>query len=109
MSGKESGTVYLLHFSQPYRHAQHYIGWTSDLTGRLAQHASGNGARLVEVITSHGIAWECVRTWDGDRALERQLKRRRDARILCPVCAAERRARKRLYDRTRRRKKEATR
>ncbi|MBB5085041.1 putative GIY-YIG superfamily endonuclease [Nonomuraea endophytica] len=31
-----TGTVYLLHFAQPYRHARHYLGWTTDLQARLA-------------------------------------------------------------------------
>jgi hypothetical protein len=25
------GVVYLVHFTQPYRHARHYTGWTADL------------------------------------------------------------------------------
>jgi hypothetical protein len=33
-----AGTVYLLHFSAPYKHARHYTGWTDDLPGRLDQH-----------------------------------------------------------------------
>lgn len=101
-----SGKVYLLHFERPYAHARHYLGWASDLDARLRAHASGNGARLVEVVTQAGINWECVRVWDGDRELERQLKRRHDAAVLCPLCAPERRARKRA---SRRRRKEETR
>ncbi|MGO9899899.1 MAG: hypothetical protein ACLP0J_09445 [Solirubrobacteraceae bacterium] len=42
-----AGTVYLLHFDVPYRHARHYTGWTGrDLPGRLAQHQAGAGALL---------------------------------------------------------------
>jgi hypothetical protein len=40
-----TGTVYLLHFSAPYRHARHYTGWTDDLPARLTAHAAGRGAR----------------------------------------------------------------
>lgn len=32
------GTIYLLHFSKPYKHARHYIGYTDDLDKRLARH-----------------------------------------------------------------------
>ena len=42
-----AGTVYLLHFDQPYKHARHYVGWTArNVRCRLAEHAAGRGARL---------------------------------------------------------------
>jgi predicted GIY-YIG superfamily endonuclease len=81
-----SGTVYLLHFSAPYRHAAHYTGFATDLEARLAAHRAGRGARLVEVITDAGLSFTVARTWPGTRALERQLKRRGGARRWCPVC-----------------------
>ena len=46
--------VYLVHFSEPYRHARHYTGWTTDLQSRLAEHRAGRGARLLAVITQAG-------------------------------------------------------
>ncbi len=52
-----AGTVYLLHFQRPYRHARHYLGWASDLPARLAEHAAGRGARLLAVIQAAGIGW----------------------------------------------------
>jgi len=30
------GTIYMLHFTAPCRHAQHYVGWTDNLPARLA-------------------------------------------------------------------------
>ena len=83
-------TVYLLHFEQAYKHAQHYIGFAENLRGRLARHASGQGARLLEVIKAAGITWQLARTWPGDRRLERQIKNRKHAALLCPVCSGER-------------------
>jgi len=44
---KNLGTVYLLHFDAKYKHAQYYIGWADDLSGRLDRHASGRGAEAV--------------------------------------------------------------
>ena len=41
-----TGVVYLVHFTQPYRHARHYTGWTADLESRLAEHQAGRGARV---------------------------------------------------------------
>jgi len=68
------GIVYLLHFSQPYKHARHYTGWASDLKARLAEHEQGQGARLLQVIKAAGISWTLARTWPGDRKRERELK-----------------------------------
>lgn len=82
------GTIYLLHFDEPYVHAHHYLGWTAgdDVTHRLAEHAAGRGARLLAVVASAGIGWRLARTWPGTRARERQLKRQRGFSRLCPLC-----------------------
>ena len=83
----QTGTVYLIHFETRLKHAGHYLGYCDDLGRRMAQHRSGNGARLMEVIAAEGIAWKVVRTWAGDRAFERRLKRRKNTpRRLCPIC-----------------------
>jgi predicted GIY-YIG superfamily endonuclease len=82
-----SGTVYLLHFSESYKHAAHYLGWTSGpLEERLRQHQSGTGARLIEVVTNTGITFELARTWSGSRKDERGKKRQGGAGMLCPIC-----------------------
>ncbi len=80
------GVVYLLHCDRPYRHARHYVGWTLDLPGRMTEHASGRGARLLAVITEAGIGWQLARTWIGTRSRERQLKRQGGAARHCPAC-----------------------
>lgn len=82
------GTVYLLHFERPYRHAKHYTGWTQDLPARLAEHAAGRGARLLEVVSGAGITWTLARTWSGGRKLERSKKRQGGAARHCPICKA---------------------
>lgn len=79
-------TVYLLHLSEPLRHAKHYMGVCEDLESRLERHAKGDGARMLAVCRERGITWQVVRTWPGDRLFERRLKRRRDSPKLCPVC-----------------------
>lgn len=81
------GTIYLLHFEAPYQHARHYLGWTGgELTTRLADHAAGNGARLLAVVASAGIQWRLARIWDGTRARERQIKRQGGLSRSCPLC-----------------------
>lgn len=81
-----SGTVYLLHFERPVHHAQHYLGWTENLDRRLSEHGTREGSPLVAAAAALGIPFELVRTWDGDRHLERRLKDGANARYLCPKC-----------------------
>jgi predicted GIY-YIG superfamily endonuclease len=80
------GIIYLLHFARPYKRAKHYMGFTTDLTRRLARHARGDGARLMAAVVGAGIAFELARQWPGDRNTERALKRQKDAPMLCPIC-----------------------
>jgi len=80
------GVIYLLHFEQPYQHAQHYLGWAIELESRLADHAAGRGARLLAVVRSAGISWRLARTWEGTRARERQIKRQGGLSRSCPLC-----------------------
>ncbi|MCI0390329.1 MAG: endonuclease [Acidobacteria bacterium] len=83
----KTGVCYLIHFDQAYKQARHYMGFTDDLEARLERHRAGNGARLMEVITAAGITWRVARTWQGDRKLERRLKRRKSAPTFCPICS----------------------
>lgn len=85
------GTVYLIHFECPYQHARHYLGFTDDLPACLDRHLDGNGGRLLRVFRDAGISYRVVRTWEGDRALERKLKRRKGSSRLCPICREEKR------------------
>jgi hypothetical protein len=87
-----TGTVYLLHFDRPYRHAKHYTGWAASsrsLKRRLAQHGRGDGARLLAVAHAAGIGWQLARTWPGDRTRERQIKRQGGASRYCPMCGVK--------------------
>lgn len=83
--------VYLLHFDQPISDnhtCQHYLGWTDNLSARLALHAAGSrrAARLTQIAKKRGIGWRLVRLWEGDRVVERQLKARKESPKLCPLC-----------------------
>lgn len=80
------GTVYLLHFDKPYKHARHYIGWADDLGKRLKAHGTKEGARLLQVLRAEGIGWQLARTWPGDRYRERQIKNMGGASRACPLC-----------------------
>ena len=83
------GVIYLLHFSEAYRHARHYTGFAASEEGlqeRLERHRRGDGARLMEVVAQAGITFEVAATWEGGRTLERKLKRRGGASRHCPLC-----------------------
>lgn len=81
------GTVYLIHFERPFRHARHYVGWSEQLEARLAHHRNGNGSRLMAAVTAAGIEWQVVRTWPGSRDDERRLHKLKGATKICPECA----------------------
>ena len=84
------GTVYLLHFETPYKHAGHYIGWTkTPAEERMALHVSGRGSPLVKAAVGAGSNVLLVMTWeDEDRHFERALKERHNAKGICPKCRA---------------------
>jgi hypothetical protein len=101
---------YLVEIRPAYRHARHYLGFTTNLPARWAYHlaggydpltrkATGKGARLLAAAQHHGSKLELVRVWYGEqaRALEQRLKQRRkpgslragaagSLRPLCPLC-----------------------
>jgi predicted GIY-YIG superfamily endonuclease len=81
-----TGTIYLLHFSQPYQHARHYTGWTLNLAERLSVHSHGSGSRLIEVISRAGISFILARTTTGTRARERAIKNAGGQVRYCPIC-----------------------
>jgi hypothetical protein len=81
--------VYLLHREgdmPAHHHARHYLGSAVELEARLKEHASGGGARLTQVWVEAGCSFQCVRTWKGDRTVERRLKKQKHALRLCPLC-----------------------
>lgn len=96
----EPGFVYLLHFERPIapgRHtAQHYIGHADDLAARIQAHERGRRwnrlgratgcSRICEVAHERGIGFRVARVWVGGYELERRLKRRKEAPVLCPIC-----------------------
>ena len=86
------GNVYLLHFDPPYKHAQHYIGWTSkDVDERLLRHVkqgkNPRGSKLVYHAVKAGCKITISKVWkDKDRDFERKLKNRKNSRRLCNIC-----------------------
>ena len=82
------GIVYLLHFDSKLHHAQHYLGYASNLEQRVEQHRKGrSGAGLVRAFFERNVPFVVARTWDGNRLLERHFKDRWHSGVkLCPLC-----------------------
>lgn len=81
--------VYLIHFSEPLKHARHYIGYCGKgkLKARIERHKSGNGAKLLRAVMLAGIEFEVVKTWpEGDRELERKLKMEHNSKRHYKIC-----------------------
>jgi hypothetical protein len=103
ITGKTSRLGHLVHFSRPLGnmanvrgHATHYIGFTPDdgsgagLSERVAEHLAGDGARITKAALAQGIEIELVACWRAPLAFEKQLKRRKEAPRLCPICCKAR-------------------
>src|SRR5687768_11308024 len=87
-----AGTVYVLHFELGYKHARHYVGWTSgdDVTARLAVHLQGRGSPLVRAAVRAGMQVQLAATYPGTRYLERRLKRWHKTGQFCAICRQQR-------------------
>ena len=80
-------TIYLIHFDPPYKHARHYIGFTTNgVENRMIEHREKRGARLTQVAVGAGCQLLLVRTWQGGRNEERLLKNQKNTPRLCPLC-----------------------
>jgi predicted GIY-YIG superfamily endonuclease len=49
--------VYLIHFQTKLHHAQHYLGFASDLMQRIEMHRTNRGAKLLAAVNDNGINW----------------------------------------------------
>ena len=80
--------VYLIHFEIPFKHAYHYIGYSSNIERRLEKHKKGEGSRLIKAVTEAGINWQLARVWENEtRDFERKLHKQKNSRKrLCPIC-----------------------
>ena len=84
-----TGTVYLLHFVQPYKHCRHYIGFTErEVTERIGEHWSGNGSALTAAVHAQaGNGMVLARVWENvDASVEFIIKSRAESPKLCPIC-----------------------
>lgn len=80
--------IYLLHFHESISHARHYIGSTIDITKRMEQHATGNGAKITQELHRLGIGFTLARCWKATtRAAEKAFKTQANGPRFCPECS----------------------
>jgi hypothetical protein len=90
-------SVYLLHFEPRFKHAGHYIGFSTngDPEIRINKHlrSLSKGSPLVKAALSAGCTVTVAYVWNGaaDRHFERSLKTRKDVCKWCPICGRKRR------------------
>lgn len=104
ITARTMGWVYLFHFSKRIGNtknsraqAQHYIGFAADEDGtgigleqRIAEHLAGQGACITRAALAQGSELIIVATWRAPLSFEKELKRRKDAPNLCPICCEKR-------------------
>lgn len=85
--------LYIIHFSKPFKHAQHYIGIAEDAEKRFKRHLAGNGARLIRAAVQANIGIEftkhIISTHDGysvAKAEEKRIKSHKNHKKRCPEC-----------------------
>ena len=81
--------IYILHFSKKVAgHAQHYVGYTSDSERRLKEHLNCNqsGSPLVKAAIERGYQVKVANTFEGDRKVEKQIKRQKNTSRFCSIC-----------------------
>lgn len=84
------GTVYLLHFSRPYWHARHYVGFSTRLESRIRDHRRGRGSPLIAAALGCGIEIFIARRWHQvTRGFERRMHKRH-VHDVCPICRGPR-------------------
>lgn len=83
--------VYLIHFDEPWFHAQHYLGATENLPQRMQQHHQRGGSKLIQAINELGIGWTLAQLWimqgtTNQWTQERHAKAWKCAPRHCPIC-----------------------
>jgi hypothetical protein len=83
--------LYLIHLEPRYAHAGHYLGYADDIARRVREHGGGHArsSPLLRAARAAGSRLTVTRVWeDGDRVLERRLKRGGGLSRHCPTCRA---------------------
>ncbi|MBD3387428.1 MAG: hypothetical protein GF414_00605 [Candidatus Altiarchaeales archaeon] len=105
------GYVYVIHLNRPFRHAKHYIGYTTDIVRRMTHHSLGHrdSSHFMKAVCRAGIRWSVTMVQSFEDAkeavcFEKKLKRDKRSSLHCPLCktAELERGRRAARDRMRR-------
>ena len=88
--------LYIIHFDQPIKHAQHYIGSTTKDTlksvhARIKKHKTGTTNALLREVKRQGIGIQVYIIGKGSYKEERAIKNCNNGRRYCPCCMGKRR------------------
>jgi len=85
------GSIYLLHFHRPLKHARHYTGWAKDVVARVREHQRGceHSSRLMQAVIAAGIGFDVVRVWTGKTRIDERQMKKHGAGRRCPICTPE--------------------
>jgi predicted GIY-YIG superfamily endonuclease len=81
--------VYLLHFSDKYHHAKHYIGacHNGNLKKRIHAHNTNSNVALLKAARQVGITFALGNVWHSESwEFEKKLKARKNSKQLCKIC-----------------------
>ena len=88
--------IYILHFYDPstgqsakLHHAGHYCGVAEDVSARLADHGTKQGAKLTYAVRQAGLSWVVAAVIPGGRRKEKAIKAQKHGPRLCPICRGE--------------------
>ena len=86
------GSIYLLHFDEPFGHARHYLGFAPEgkVEERLAKHGTSKGANLLKHVKRAGISWVLAKVWHNKTRNDERSKKGNGHARRCPLCKAER-------------------
>lgn len=83
--------VYLLHFSEPYKHARHYIGAAPTLEivlGTVDEPTRWSSSPLLHAAHAAGVRFRLAEIHEGTNADARRLRARKHSPSWCSVCRA---------------------
>jgi predicted GIY-YIG superfamily endonuclease len=80
------GEIYIIHLHTKLGHAQHYVGFTTNYSGRMFHHRNNTGSHFLRVCNELRIKWTPVLKFAGTRTDERRLKNTNNTSRYCPVC-----------------------
>ena len=83
--------IYILHFSEPFKHAKHYVGSSINPRERIKLHRKGrSGVCLINAVVKEGILLKLGNLIKSDsRNYEKLIKKIKNTKRFCKFCNPE--------------------